>query len=407
MAQWNQVYELLEQPTPFSDEYFSKLQFLSADNAIFMTRWNGIHAAGYSIKSTNNGWNTVQKVFEEGDDYDERYCRDFHFINEDIGYKLSGSGLLAGAYKTIDGGRHWTTVVNNASLYLSLKLFYLKEDVGYYLIEKDYLSPNFEVIVSNSGHCTTYPVSDSYKTPSEFIFTNDSTGYILCRDADQNYLCLQSTDSAKTWNVVLNSAADKMQGMHFPTAQVGYIITQNGTIYRTTDGGHNWIASLTNATGQLRSVFFVNETLGYIAGTNGLLIKTVDGGQTWTTEITSIAENLEQVYFADNGIGYIRTESAKLYSNTTNGVENPGEIIDVSDCIGIFPNPVKDKLNISICTPDQVISARIYSNQGALISQWNMPGNKNPLDVSQLKPGVYLLQVEVNSTTYTKRFIKE
>jgi hypothetical protein len=36
-----------------------------------------------------------------------------------------------------------------------------------------------------------------------------------------------------------------------------------------------------------------------------------------------------------------------------------------------------------------------------------MLSNKSQLDVSQLKPGVYLLQVEINNTTLTKRFIKE
>jgi len=195
--------------------------------------------------------------------------------------------------------------------------------------------------------------------------------------------------------------------MHFPSAQVGYIITQNGTIYRTEDGGHNWNASSTNATGQLTSVYFINDTLGYIAGMNGLLMKTFNGGQTWTTENTGISENLEQLYFADSGIGYIRTESAKLYKNGTNGVENPEETSEDSDCIGIFPNPVKDKFTLSICTPNQVVSARIISNQGTVISQWSTLSNKGQLDVSQLKPGVYLLQVEVNNTILTKRFIKE
>lgn len=405
LAQWNMVYELVP-PSPYGDEYFSKLCFLSADNAFFMTRWSGIHAAGYSIKSTVDGWHTVQSVFSEGGDYDEMYCRDFHFINEEIGYKLSGSGPLAGASKSIDGGRHWTYFPNNVSLYLSLNLYYLKEDFGYYLLD-DYLSPNFEVIVSDSGRCTTYTVSDRFINPHGFYFTNDSTGYILCKDTTRNYLCLQSTDSAKTWTEVLNSATDKMQGMHFPSVQVGYIITQNGTIYRTEDGGHNWDASSTNATGQLNSVYFVNDTLGYIAGMNGLLMKTINGGQTWTTENTGITENLEQLYFADSGIGYIRTESAKLYKNSSNGIENPEETIEDSDCIEIYPNPAQDKLTFSLCTPNPVIYTRIISNQGAIITQWNMLSNKSQLDISQLKPGVYLLQVELNNSILTKRFIRE
>ncbi|NTW25701.1 MAG: T9SS type A sorting domain-containing protein [Lentimicrobium sp.] len=405
VAQWNMVYELVP-PSPYNDEYFSKLCFLSADNAFFMTRWSGIHAAGYSIKNTNDGWNTVQSVFSEGGDYDEMYCRDMQFISDNIGYKLSGSGILAGAVKTIDGGRHWTTVANNASLYLSLKLFYLKEDFGYYLLDKDYLSPNFEVIASDSGRCTTYPVSDSYITPSEFIFSNDSTGYILCKDTTQNYLCLQSTDSAKTWTEVLNSASDKMQGMHFPSSQVGYILTQNGTIYRTADGGHNWNALPTNATQQLESVYFVNETLGYIAGMNGLLIKTINGGLSWTTETTGITENLKQVYFSDNGTGFIRTDSEKLYKYSNVGVENPEKPNEGNDCIGIYPNPVNDQLTISLCTTNQEVSARIVSMLGVEITQWGKLSSTNQLDISQLKSGVYLLQIEVGNKITNKRFLK-
>lgn len=406
LAQWDLVYEFTPLP-PYGDSYLTKLSFLSADNAIFLTQYYAIHSASYSIQRTLDGFNTVQTVFSEGADYDERYCEDFQFLNINLGFKLSFVGPFSQAMKSVDGGRHWTSFPTNVSLYLCDKLFYLNENFGYFLSDKAIYSPEFEIIVSDSGNCTTYPVSDRYISPTGFIFTNDSTGYILCKDTTQNYLCLKSSDSAKTWTEILNSATDKMQGMHFPSSQIGYVITQNGTLYRTADGGQNWNASYTNATNQLTSLYFENDTLGYIVGTNGLLIKTTDGGQTWVTEYTGINENLEQVYFSGE-TGYIRTESEKLYKYTSLGINNHEETSENNDCIDIYPNPAKDMLAISLsCAENQVVKIRILDTQAIEVTHWAVLSKTGRYDINNLKPGVYFLQIEFSNKIINKRFIKE
>lgn len=68
----------------------------------------------------------------------------------------------------------------------------------------------------------------------------------------------------------------------------------------------------------------------------------------------------------------------------------------------IYPNPVKDRLNIK--TAESIVKAQVFDLSGRMIQ--NAQESKE-LAVSSLKPGIYLLRVETENGIRTKRFIKE
>ena len=78
----------------------------------------------------------------------------------------------------------------------------------------------------------------------------------------------------------------------------------------------------------------------------------------------------------------------------------------------IYPNPVKDNLNIEFrTTKKSMIGIMIVNQQGLILTNIKPVARAGgewfeTLGISSYKPGVYLLQITVDGKMYTKRFIK-
>ncbi|MDN4165850.1 zinc-dependent metalloprotease family protein [Cytophagales bacterium LB-30] len=70
----------------------------------------------------------------------------------------------------------------------------------------------------------------------------------------------------------------------------------------------------------------------------------------------------------------------------------------------LYPNPVRDFLNISVSN-ESVKSVTVYSANGARVHQVSLKADG--LDVSNLNSGIYLITIETDSQVVKKKFIKE
>lgn len=70
-----------------------------------------------------------------------------------------------------------------------------------------------------------------------------------------------------------------------------------------------------------------------------------------------------------------------------------------------YPNPVKDLLNIE-SPQSELQKIQIFDMNGKQVLQLDMVGQET-IDVSQLKSGVYLLQVETREGKATRKLVKE
>jgi len=70
--------------------------------------------------------------------------------------------------------------------------------------------------------------------------------------------------------------------IYFVDNAFGYIVGNNGLLFRTADGGENWTQINTNVSYNLYNISFANESIGFING-----LKTIDGGITWTVQSSS------------------------------------------------------------------------------------------------------------------------
>ena len=81
----------------------------------------------------------------------------------------------------------------------------------------------------------------------------------------------------------------------------------------------------------------------------------------------------------------------------TDGIQNYGK-----DGISIYPNPVKDLLNISLT---DIQNVEIYDLMGKMMLSKAFPDSK--IDVSSLPQGVYFVRIITDNNYYTEKFIKQ
>lgn len=101
------------------------------------------------------------------------------------------------------------------------------------------------------------------------------------------------------------------------------------------------------------------------------------------------------------GINYYRVKQVDLrgtyeYSNIASSKFLINEII-------VFPNPVKDEINFK--SEDNIAAISITDLSGKLVRK--IYNSNQAIDVSDLSPGIYFLQIQIDETLLTEKIIKE
>ncbi len=142
-------------------------------------------------------------------------------------------------------------------------------------------------------------------------------------------------------------------------------------------------------------------------------IPNTGGWQNWTTVSHTVYVNAGTYNFgiyAQSGgwninwwkITKLNSSSARI-SSAKNLDTHDSEPLN-SSTYTIFPNPAKDKLNISI-KESTVYTAHILDMQGREVLRTGI--NEGSVDISSLEEGMYFIQFQADSETIMHRFIKE
>lgn len=131
-------------------------------------------------------------------------------------------------------------------------------------------------------------------------------------------LFLSQTIIYGQWIEQYSGTTEILNKVNFVSADIGYIVGNNGTMLKTTDGGNTWNPLNIGSSENLTSVCFLDSEIGFVSGAS-FISKTDDGGITWETlnlDLTSLSE----IYFIDSSIGFIGTDNA-IY-RTIDGGDN-------------------------------------------------------------------------------------
>ncbi len=140
-------------------------------------------------------------------------------------------------------------------------------------------------------------------------------------------------------------------------------------------------------------------------GVDASISKTLEAG-TYYLEVDGVGylDPKTTGYSDYASIGYY--EISGSYSPLTTGINEQEQ---ASDFV-LYPNPANDKLYITFADAStQVLSVKIMDAVGQLVYAASKPLTQDGMDVSQLAPGIYILQMtdEKTKASAMKKFIKQ
>lgn len=116
--------------------------------------------------------------------------------------------------------------------------------------------------------------------------------------------------------------------------------------------------------------------------------------------------NGENVNFADGPVNFnVYNTELSISQNWTVTASNYSRMknIPATDLLNVYPVPAKNSLNIALKGKKSI---KIFDNSGKLILSEISANDIQTLDISKLKPGVYLLQIIHEKSIYNKKIVK-
>ena len=108
-----------------------------------------------------------------------------------------------------------------------------------------------------------------------------------------------------------------LKAVSFPTAEVGYLLLEDGGVLRTADGGRSFSPkSVPAAGGLISSLMFRNANEGLATTNGGHIYKTTNGGNSWTREFEGSIEL--------NGVLFTATQAVAVGNGGTFLVSSDG-----------------------------------------------------------------------------------
>jgi len=150
----------------------------------------------------------------------------------------------------------------------------------------------------------------------EIYFHNETDGWLATTSGSSNPADIyKTTDGGYTWTSVRDS--EEYSSMSWPTEQVGYFGTWDGTVVKTTDAGQTWTVLDLPSTENVHVIQFLDAQTGFAMTTDYHLYRTFDGGNSWEKIYHPGAS---QIYFKDANNGYCVTSSGKIGTTTDGGL---------------------------------------------------------------------------------------
>ncbi len=410
---WDIIFPRYEIKNWDDKEFWSSI---SSSNASFYTSYLPDSANGF-IAGKLDGWKPSNTIFtsdggETWDIVNNLKSKSLSFISRDTGFAIGYDSLLL---KTENFGLSWDTLrifhrsgdynerqLNNRPL----QIVFPDSSAGYLIINSAYIKTNDTI---------TYPTG--YKGISKLYRTTDRW---------------QTFDS-----IFCEETRWPFDKIHFMDKNTAYIFSgDHKTIYKTTDGCKTWDTRMLPGNYHfVNDVHFIDENFGVAVGRQDTIFTTRDGGKSWEIKVLPFNRN----YFGDKRgedlYDFIEITEAKngdlfivgkgrvvrgLIINDTTTVE--GQTEGGRYCqfyyITIIPNPVKGTAKINLYGLTQAkghkLSLKIYDINGNFVKDISKKANANSdgktaefeVNLHGLPSGIYFIQLESNSRTRSRKFIK-
>jgi photosystem II stability/assembly factor-like uncharacterized protein len=186
-----------------------------------------------------------------------------YFPNSDKGYAVGYNGIIC---RTTDAGANWQQQSGGMGHVLN-SVFFPKPDIGFAVGEHGTI-----IKTTDGGDNWVSQLSGTENDFYSVFFINDSIGYIV----GSYGLVLKTFNGGENW-YFLNIGTEKdLTSVFFLNVNTGFITGENLMV--TNDGGISWTIQKTPASSRFHSVCFTDESHGYLLGENGNIFRTSNGG---------------------------------------------------------------------------------------------------------------------------------
>lgn len=314
--------------------------------------------------------------------------RSFEFINENTAYAIAGEEV----YKTLNGGQSWTPLgggwgIIDEGIY---SMDFIDSNIGY--ISGGYNQP---MVKKTTDGGETWQTLSTLRL-IDLQFFNEQTGFARSTYSGKIY---KTTDGGQNWDLLFE-IDDDIKSLHFVNETVGYFVGDPGINYKTTDGGQTWV-QMEMSYEYFIKVRFYTPDVGYCVADYGNLYKTIDGGATWQY-LNNIA--ITNFYF-QNGDVYAYGTFGKILRADT-GVLNASDNFEVASEIVLYPNPAKDKLQISYNGNSSIQNVTILDVTGRKILSKDTVGSLAEINLPQNLDGIYVASITLsNGANLSKKIV--
>jgi hypothetical protein len=283
------------------------------------------------------------------------------------------------------------------------------EVTGTVTVDCDAISPQ-------SGNVFLPIVADQPEITSAPVFVSTSSNPIIGAWVDGN---ITLSDGTNTYSRDVTEFDNIIDGVEFGTYD--YTFVRSGGCYPEVTG--TVTVDCDAISPQSGNVFLpivadqpeITELDTSVVQTDNILTANAEGlSYQWINCDTNepIEGATEQTFMATENGSY-----AVVLTLESCGLSDTSECIEVNSLsqtefgqdltFSIFPNPVKNNLNIRFNTPYHKVEVIIYSLDGKLMNRLEYSQVRDTsLDISKLSSGTYVVNVKADGKEYTKRVIK-
>lgn len=336
---------------------------------------------------------------------------DVHFPGNDVGYmafRTFNPGLEALVYKSIDGGTNWSDVsptnMNLGNGYMGVH--FVNKDTGFVFSGNELYS------TTDGGSSWQSDVFNFMGGPTEMDFNTNLHGVMGGWDGSFLYrgFIYTTTDGGVNWDTLsIPFSQSNISDVEMTDDNVAYALSGSGfgdgpTLFRSDDGGAKWdtisLSFLSDSLDMASDLLFVNASEGYMSTQGGYIYVTSDSGKTWQADhfekppLNLLAFNGRNV-FSGGPVNTLLTKD--LYGTTDEHYDGFG--------IRLYPNPVRDELNIMISQLNKDVLLNVHSIHGHLIYEEVITDQQIQLSVGEYLDGIYIITLTSDDFNLSKRFL--
>lgn len=353
----------------------------------------GFNSVSGSMVYTENGGDTWQQAWF---DSVPASIGSVAFADNENGWASTGKVI----YRTSDGGHNWNILCQGT------------DDDFYGISSPDinnlFAYGNGSISKSSDGGSTWVDITPGgglvgYYTTA-FQFPDSLTGYIgLEKTSDNAGRFMKTSDGGLTWTDIFLYNNNSLRSIDFCDPLNGIISQEGGRIYTTHDGGETWTQAAITAD----YVKMIDPQTALIAMAGTKVAVSHNGGISFNTVYTSEDgwPYVHQHFFLDETHGFAAGYNGMIqrYNAISTGIEEPGWPHNASLPKPVFsPNPATGKIFI---LEKEFESILITTMDGSVML--NLSGGAgNEINISSLKPGIYMVVLQLSDKQVAQKLVK-